>query len=327
MRNRFLTFLFASVFLFMLFSCETEPPNSVTGATGEVKISSSLDNEIDTISVFIDEQNSGYYSPATITLEEGEHSVYLKYDTVETERKTVNVRANETTEIYFTFAANNRKKVLLEDFANVSCDPCVISSEIIRNLLSGRYSDGSLVVLRYATNFPSPNDPFYLVNPEMFDARISFYNVLFAPTTIVDGTGKPISTDSNDIIISIEEALNAETEFTLSVVSEISGGNVNVSVTLDYPGGTALDNLALFTVLAKKEVSFNEPPGSNGETEFYDVAVAMLPTPNGEDLSGTTRKTFEYSVPNSYGLTSENLMTVVFIQNKLTKQIVQTNIN
>jgi hypothetical protein len=314
--------LFAVLFLF---ACETNPPNFVEKEYGFLAVSSNLDNAIDTIKIFVDDEFTGDYSPATLKLETGEHKVYLRYDTVATAVRTIEIEPNTTAEAHFLFNTGNYKKVLLEDFANVSCDPCVTSGEIIENLLSSRYSDGSLIVLRYATNFPSPNDPFYLANPQLFDTRISFYNVLFAPTTIIDGDAKPIPTDSNDIITAIDEALQNTTEFSIDVNADISGGNINVNVVIDYPSNTEMENLTLFTVLIKKEIRFNEPPGSNGETVFRNVVTEMLPDANGESLNG--EKTFEYSIPNSFGLTEDNFKVVSFIQNKLTKEILQTNTN
>ncbi len=319
--------LFLVVSSFILFSCETNPPNGVEKEYGELAVFSNLDEQIDTIKIFVDGEFTGKYSPAVFTLETGAHEVYLKYDTVRTNTMIAEVTTTATAELYFKFASENGKKVLLEDFANVSCDPCVTSSEILNNLLNGRYSNGELVVLRFATNFPSPNDPFYTANPDLFDSRISFYNVLFAPTTIVDGDDKPISTDSVSIIASVEDALSAPTDFTLTVNAGLSNDSISVGVAVDYPAGTDIENLVLFTVLAKNRVEYSEPPGSNGETVFNDVAVQMLPDNNGIALTDLSDGAFEKTVFNAYGLERGNFKVVAFVQNTTTKEILQTNTN
>ena len=82
------------------------------------------------------------------------------------------------------------KVVLLEDFANVSCVPCVQSDQIIERYAQDLYGPSKLSVVKFATNFPSPADPFYLANKPTCDTRMSLYNVLFAPTIVVDGTNQ-----------------------------------------------------------------------------------------------------------------------------------------
>ncbi len=317
-------------FLLLIASCETNPPNSALVQYGTLNVSSNLDGQVDSIKIFVNGDFSGKFSPAKLTLETGEYSVYLQYDTVKTAVQTISISENETKDLQFVFNLGISKRVLLEDFANVSCDPCVTSSAILQNLLHGDFSNGELIVLRYATNFPSPNDPFYLANPELFDARINYYNVLFAPTTIVDGIAKPISTDSVEIHDAIQQALSVQTNFNIEVTSNITNDDsVKVNVRVTFSSGESLENLALFTVLVKDSVSFSEPPGSNGETEFYDVVVDMLPDANGVELSNKEKSelNFNYSVLNTYGLTEDNFSVVSFIQNKDTKEIIQTNKN
>ena len=82
-------------------------------------------------------------------------------------------------------AAN--KVVLLEDFANVSCIPCVESNKVIE-AIANSYGPSKLAVVKFPTNFPSPVDPFYLANKAACDYRINYYTIFAAPTTIVDGT-------------------------------------------------------------------------------------------------------------------------------------------
>ncbi len=328
MRKNFL-FVLISLFagLLVLYSCETNPPNSVEKEYGELAISSNLDGEIDSIKIFIDNKFSGKYSPATLTLETGSHNVYLQYDSVKTNGKTVEIRADILSEVYFVFQTENGKKVLLEDFANVSCDPCVESSAIIHNLKESGYPDDELVVLRYATNFPSPNDPFYRENPDLFDSRISFYNVLFAPTVIVNGTSKPIPTDSVDIRNAIETALSSNADFSINITSSLTIDSLHISITLDYPSSNSTENLILFTVVGKRVIEFSEAPGSNGQTVFYDVVTKMLPGNEGIPLNSIADKTVVFNVENAEDFTDDNFFVAAFIQNKITKEILQSNTN
>ncbi|MDP2363663.1 MAG: hypothetical protein Q8M94_07830, partial [Ignavibacteria bacterium] len=101
---------------------------------------------------------------------------------------------------------SSNRIVLLEDFANVSCTPCVTSNKIIQSLLSS-YGSYKVVSVKFPTNFPSPVDPFYLAGKQFCDFRMSYYNILFAPTIILDGITRPTPTDSNAIKLAINNRL------------------------------------------------------------------------------------------------------------------------
>ncbi|HEY6626359.1 MAG TPA: hypothetical protein VIZ21_05345, partial [Ignavibacteriaceae bacterium] len=58
------------------------------------------------------------------------------------------------------------KVVIIEDFANVSCNPCVISNKILESLTEITYGRSKLVAVKFPTNFPAPNDLFYLAAKE-----------------------------------------------------------------------------------------------------------------------------------------------------------------
>ncbi len=220
------------------------------------------------------------------------------------------------------------KVVLLEDFANVSCAPCVTSNKIIEQLVTQTYGTAKLIAIKYPTNFPSPNDPFYLANKPDCDARRAYYSVIAAPTTIIDGIHKPISIDSISIKENIEGQLLKTPQFNVEVSDNIDGNlyMTNVEITLLDAAGIDFSNLIFHTVVTETDIEFATPPGSNGETKFYDVMRAMLPTNQGESLAGIENNqvlTFERQVQINSGWNQSHLNTVVFIQNKQTKEVYQ----
>jgi len=75
------------------------------------------------------------------------------------------------------------------------------------------------------------------------------------------------------------------------------------------------------------EIEFQQPPGSNGETKFYDVIRLMLPSINGISLrqlidQGDLSFEFEDVIISDWNI--EKLSTVVYIQNSITKEVYQT---
>jgi hypothetical protein len=220
------------------------------------------------------------------------------------------------------------KTVLLEDFANVSCDPCVTSNKIIESFTNVRYGPSKLVAAKFPTNFPSPNDPFYLAIPEICNARMLYYNIFFAPTTIIDGILYPISTDSISIIEKIDERLALSPQFGLGVSDSTAGGNYFINVTLQEINtiGLNLSEIVLHTVITETDIEFENPPGSNGETKFYDVVRSTLPTLNGESVANIVQSgeiSYEIDETLSTLWDMNNVHTVVYIQNMMNKEVYQ----
>jgi hypothetical protein len=221
------------------------------------------------------------------------------------------------------------KIVLIEDFANVSCIPCVTSNKIIESLTKTTYGPSKLVAVKFPTNFPSPSDPFYLAKSDYCDQRIEYYNVFFAPTTIVDGVLRPISTDSTEVIAAVDERLATTPRFEIQVSDSVGGENyfITISLTVLNSSGLNLDEVVLHTVVTETDIEFENPPGSNGETKFYDVMRDMLPTNIGELISNITRSgeinyQFEKAIISNWNLNRLNV--VAYIQDNSTKEVYQS---
>jgi hypothetical protein len=221
-----------------------------------------------------------------------------------------------------------QRVVLLEDFANVSCGPCVTSNQIIESLQNGTYKN-KLAVVKFSTYFPSPNDPFYLANKSICDDRIAFYNVYLAPTLVVDGTLKPIATDSTKIKQDLDQRISAAAPFNINVATDIQDSSfiVNINVQPVSLTGLNLDNLVLYTLITENDIEFNEAPGSNGEKVFSNVLRKALPSDDGISFMALPDTTFNWQTDLLSNWNSSNLHVVVFIQNIQTKEILQTGID
>ncbi len=235
--------------------------------------------------------------------------------------------------VNFNFVPQSKtvnKVVLLEDFANVSCVPCVTSNKIIHSLTRVTYGSGKLVAVKYPTNFPAPNDLFYLANKPVCDSKISFYNVFFAPTTVIDGIEKPSSTDSTLLKQKINERLAAVPPFEIIVTENFIGGSYYIDVQVNSLITIDLTNLTLEAVILEEEIEFNNPPGSNGETKFYDVMRAVLPSTDGISLAAVQQSgsnLVETEADLIANWQTNQLNAVVFVQNKSSKEVLQAGIS
>jgi hypothetical protein len=223
---------------------------------------------------------------------------------------------------------NTEKIIQLEDFANVSCTPCLISNKIIESISRNSELGRRVNVIKFPTNFPSPVDPMYLTAKPFCDYRMSFYQILFAPTIIVDGISRPVPTDSNQIKQAIEQRLQTATNFSIVVTSlvENNGQKIIINIETNNISSPELENLRLRVALVEKEINFSTPPGSNGETKFYDVLRTLLPSNDGfllSDLKGSHSFLFENVIDSTWNL--QSLTPIGFIQDNNTKEIVQSS--
>ena len=280
--------------------------------------------------IFIDLINSGKVTPDTILAAPGIHQIKLKRAFYNPAVSEVEVMKDSLINLdIFLQEITPSNVVLLEDFANVSCNPCVISNKIIESLTNDTYGRSKLVAVKFPTNFPAPNDPFYLAAQEICDARIGYYNVFFAPTIIIDGVFNPVATDSSDIKAAIDQRLQKELRFQMDISDNVVGTDYYTTVAIKLIDGAGLDfsNLVLHTVITETNIEFSSPPGSNGETKFFDVTRVMFPDNDGQSLSSLEQngeESFQYQVTLNSGWTVDNLNVVSFVQDKATKEIYQT---
>jgi len=219
------------------------------------------------------------------------------------------------------------KVVVLESFTNVGCYPCPVTNRIIRQLANETYGRNKLVVVKFPTNFPAPNDLFYLAAKEICDFRMGYYNVFFAPTIIIDGMIKPVASDSLSIKAAIDSRLSIAPKFTVNVSASLEGDyTADVIIQIIDSSGIDINDLIINTAVTEADIEFQQPPGSNGETKFYDVIRLMLPTVNGiplKQLIDDGELQFEFADAILSDWNPEKLNTVVYIQNRITKEIYQ----
>lgn len=219
------------------------------------------------------------------------------------------------------------KIVVLESFTNVGCYPCPITNRIIRQLSKETYGSSKLVVVKFPVNFPAPNDLFYLAAKEICDFRMGYYNVFYAPTIIIDGMIKPVASDSLSIKTAIDSRLSATPMFSINLNASLEGDyTADIAIKIFDSTGVNINDLFINTAITEADIEFQQPPGSNGETKFYDVIRLMLPSNNGSSLrqlidEGELLFEFKDVLISDWNL--EKLNTVVYIQNTSTKEIYQ----
>lgn len=310
----------------VMFSCETNPPNEIEPYIeyGEVFVTSNVDGA----EILIDNVSSGYYTPDTLKLTTGSHNILLVKYGYSVASLDVEIEVGLTKSITIPLIEQvTNKVVLIEDFSNVSCGPCVASNKILKSL-SSSYGHDKLVVVKYATDFPSPNDPMYTVNKVDATARMFYYGILFTPTIFVDGIDKPIASDSNSIKEKIDENLLESPKFEMAASKSIVGEVIKVSGTIYLQDAAELDfsNLLLHSIVIESTIEYSTPPGSNGETEFKDVMRKMLPSNEGfslVEIENMNEISFNFETEIETYWKKDKLEIVLFIQDESSKKVYQ----
>ena len=211
-------------------------------------------------------------------------------------------------------------KPLYEVFTSSTCGPCVAGNAVIDGVLENNPGEYSLI--KYQVNFPGYGDPYYT---EEVGERSGYYGVAYAPdlyinadqntaTGLTQGIFDAYASSESGLIIDVTEATMDE-DNVISVSVDLTG-------IINYAEG-----LSAHIVVVEKLTTGNV--GTNGETEFHNVMMKMLP-----DASGTTLGAIVAGSPitlsESYDMDETNMETpddiavIVIVQNDADKSIVQS---
>lgn len=207
---------------------------------------------------------------------------------------------------------------LYEEFSSSTCGPCATFNGNFYNPFHDANAS-NYASIAYRVNWPGTGDPYYTAE---VGTRVAYYGISGAPTLLVDANDGT-NFDSAALSSDLTEALAKPSYFAISATKTLTGSDINLDInTTPYLSGT----YRLFAAVVEKHTYNNV--ASNGETEFRDVFMKMIP-----DASGTTIN-FTNDVPvntqlsaNLDGLFIEemsDLEVVIFIQDYAGKTVMQS---
>ena len=211
------------------------------------------------------------------------------------------------------------KKQLIEEFTSATCAPCASANPIIKAVLDANPGEYSLI--KYQMNWPGSGDIYYT---QQGGDRRDYYGVTFVPDLYTNATQVyPAGSFSQTIF---DEFAQEVTAMEIEVDPNISEENiitvdVEISAYANYEAG-----LTAHIVICEKTTTGNV--GSNGETEFENVMMQMLPGSSGTILDAISQGG-SVSLSESYDMNQTNmeeptdLVAVVFVQNN-NKEIIQS---
>lgn len=175
------------------------------------------------------------------------------------------------------FFAQVPKMVLYEGFTQASCGPCATQNPAINALIESNLD--KLVPIKHQTSWPG-TDPMNQHNPTDVATRVSYYNITGVPGRRLNGK------DINFNQANIDNEYNTNAKFTIFIepIMNLTLDTIHVSVTVTALEDITTTNFKTRYAVVEKEILFDNPPGSNGETRFIYVMKKFLPNAGGNNL-------------------------------------------
>jgi len=191
------------------------------------------------------------------------------------------------------------RMVLVERFTSSTCPPCASNNPIMDAFLNSMDAD-KIVGISYHMNWPAPgNDPMFLYNQFDNNARRSFYGINSIPEARMDGLINVLPPYSQPALLSyFNSRTNLLSPVTVVVTDSTFGDSVRVRARIYCEIMLTNPNATLQFAVVENHIHYASPPGTNGETDFYDVMRKMLPTGNGSPITLYPGQT--YTIERTY---------------------------
>jgi len=213
---------------------------------------------------------------------------------------------------------------LYEKFSSSTCGPCYsFNTNSFNNFLANHESEFAFI--SYQVNWPGSGDPYYTAE---IGSRVGYYGISGAPTLLVDskdGTNNEVTgafNTSSELATKLTQATNVPAYFTIAASKTLNGNTMDVQVAVT-PFVTGA--YKLYAAVVEKNTYNNA--ATNGEVEFHNVMMKMMPDANGTTLSCqhdvTSVTNLQVDLSGTFIENLSDLEVVVFIQNPATKEIMQ----
>ncbi|NPA45661.1 MAG: Omp28-related outer membrane protein [Chlorobi bacterium] len=215
-----------------------------------------------------------------------------------------------------------QRRVLYEEFTSSTCNPCARFNSNVFTTTFLQNNARKIAVVKYQMSWPGSGDPYYT---DEGGVRRQYYGVNGVPTLFMDGQ-KDMKNSTSDLQRDLDNEYQIPAIVDLQAYYTIDANNtVKVKVVgTPYVSG----NFTLHVAVVEKTTTGNAT--TNGETEFHNVMMKMVPNAQGTGVTATDGTAFTKRVQASLNGTHieemNDLEVVVFIQNDTDKSVLQSAI-
>jgi hypothetical protein len=236
----------------------------------------------------------------------------------------------------FAQAPKVTRLVLAEEFTNASSGPSATQNPAFDSLLQANPT--KITSVKYHTSFPGA-DSMNMNNPSEVSARAGFYGVSSVPSCRLNGSAplgaSYLGAPSNVNQAKIDAAYAVPAYWLIQFNQYIPPTHDSIYLTLLVkPTVADSGQLVAHIAVIEKHIHFDTAPGTNGETDFYNVMLKMLPNKSGSTLPSPMvvgdYALFQYSWPYSNVYDTAEVAAVAFVQdnaNKFVKQAANSSVN
>lgn len=236
------------------------------------------------------------------------------------------VIANQGVAIDNIYIGERSKRAVIEHFTNAGDASSVDADRDIDNFEAA--NAGDVVSLQYHMHFPG-RDPFNESNPAPSSSRSFYYGVNQVPYAIMDGglTPEYIYDFSNSLPTSelLKNMTLEDPEFELGIKFQLYDSRLQFTTIARALKDRDSSEVVLQVAIVERLVTGVE--GNNGDTEFRNVVLDMIPSPAGTLYSKSwvrnETETYTYSWSYDHVEDLSDLMVVTFLQDRETKKILQ----
>ncbi len=176
---------------------------------------------------------------------------------------------------------------LFEEFTSSTCPPCATFNSSFVPWCNNNAEDITLV--KYQMSWPSPGDPYYT---EEGGDRRAYYGVSFVPDLY--GNGAQVATNIGAVNTFFNTAMELPGFASIVGSNTLDGTEMTIDINIlpyaDY------SNFRLYVVVFEYITVDNIPNSNwNGETEFENVMMKMVPDAFGTTLNLMDRQPYSFS--------------------------------
>lgn len=227
--------------------------------------------------------------------------------------------ANNTAETYANTYTTPKQKVVLEIGTGTWCQYCPGAAMGADDLVDGNYD---VAVVENHNGDAYAND--------YSNARNSYYGITGYPTAFFDGIlgyvgGSNTATMFNNYLPLYNQRINIKSPAEIGIYGELIDGTYNVNFIIQKTAHTALTDLVAQLCLTQSNIDVTW----QGHTGLNFVNRMMFPNQNGSSIDLSAADSFNlpftFSLNTAWGGWDGDFELVAFIQNPVTKEIIQGN--
>ena len=234
---------------------------------------------------------------------------------------------NDTLKQFSLFLPGTQRNVLIEEWTSATSPSCASHNPFLNSFIDSNLQ--TIVPIKYHLGIPPPgNDSMYLANPTQADERSNYYFINSVPTTIMDGQTRvpiPYYADSN-LIKSYNARIETGSPVSISVTDlRLTGDTIQSTIDINIMYPLPVGDYRLRVMAVERLISYESPPGTNGDSLFYDVFRRAYPDSAGTVINsavGNHQYVFKYLRDSNW--VDSMIYTAAFIQNEDTKEVINS---